>query len=130
MMRSTILVLLLFAIAASSHAQDEEKCFDESTNLRTDRCLAEKLSNAERRLAAAILDLSKKLTKDELPLFEREQGAWQTYLDRHCHMAGSVFSGGRMESLIQGACRVRLTNQRLVDLQDIDVSDRTDTPIR
>src|SRR5258708_23159760 len=121
-MRFTIFVLVCLALTVSARAQAEEECFDEATNLRIDRCLAKKLSDVEQKLTVVISAMSKKLTKDELIVFRTEQDGWQKYRDLHCRMASLVFSGGRMESLTQGACRIRLTKERIVDLHDIDAS--------
>lgn len=125
-MRLTFFALVYLTLIVSTRAQAGEKCFDEPTSLGIDRCLSSKLADGEQKLTAAISGMSRKLTKDELIVFRTEQAAWQKYRDLHCRMAGLVFSGGRMESLAQGACRVRLTQARLVDLQDIDVSERVE----
>lgn len=126
MMRFRFFLLLSLTLAFCVYARAEEDCFDQPTNLKIDRCLAAKLVKAEQRLTAATAALSKQLDKGELALFKTEQTAWAKYRDLHCRVAGAMFSGGRMEPLTQGACRVRMTTQRIEDLKDIDVSERAE----
>jgi uncharacterized protein YecT (DUF1311 family) len=128
-MMTILLTLSLLSIASFGQepASEPERCFDAPTNDKIDQCLRSLLAEEEKRLAQAVAALKKKLSSDERNAFNRSHDAWKKYRDLHCRMAGLVFKNGRMEPLTQGACRVRLTGERSIDLNDIDVKERLDS---
>jgi uncharacterized protein YecT (DUF1311 family) len=123
-MRVIIFLGIVIWLAIPAVGQ-ETNCFERPTNLEIDRCLAKRLADAERAVRDTITTTSKALTREERMTLGRAERAWSNHRDLHCRLAGMMFSGGRMQPLEEGACRVRLTKEHLQDIEAIDVSNRS-----
>ena len=88
--------------------------------------LARRLIRLDRRMRAALEDLSRLLDDDQRKLLTRSQKAWEAYRDRMTEYAGAPWGIGTMRPFIEAGIQSRMTKQRAAELEEELASLRTD----
>ena len=97
------------------------RCADAQSQLALNFCFAELANKAEKREANEHLklkdDLSRKSTPDMVKAFELAETKWRDYRDAECSAAESLYAGGSIAPMVNSDCRIRLADQRTLELQ-------------
>ena len=76
-----------------------------------------RLRRLDRRMCAALDDLSELLDDSRRRLLKQSQTAWETYRENMADFAGADFEGGSMRPFIEAGVQSHLTKQRADELE-------------
>jgi uncharacterized protein YecT (DUF1311 family) len=97
------------------------RCAATKNQLALTSCLAELARNAEERETNQHLKLKDELgrnsTADVVAAFESAEARWRDYRDAECGAAESLYAGGSAAPAVNSDCRIRLAEQRILELQ-------------
>jgi uncharacterized protein YecT (DUF1311 family) len=114
-----MLLLVLYA-AAPQKGDRKNPCASASTQLEMNRCWSNAAKSAEEQVSHAVAEVSAKVDRGEhserIKLIETSQAKWEEYRDAACAVIGDLYEGGSMQPLQDAQCRLRLAEQRKVEV--------------
>ncbi|BBC72202.1 conserved hypothetical protein [Altererythrobacter sp. B11] len=129
-----MILLLLAAAAASAPPNPAWNCDDPVQQQEMNWCAgqeyraADEALNAQWKATAARMkqrDMVVDTSHDGRPGYFAQllaaQRAWLKYRDEHCVSAGFLARGGSLEPLLVANCKTALTQERTIQLHDIEV---------
>jgi uncharacterized protein YecT (DUF1311 family) len=140
-MRMRKIAALILALAATPGAaaaitevecSDRPECWPEGSSMHTGLLLAAQRKETEKLLAAAhakLIDLVSSATSSDeqsqgnemlLEALKTQQSAWQQYQTDECRLVGAMTgAGGTWPGTYQNECMLKLTGQRLGQVQSV-----------
>jgi len=102
-----------------SFSKRYDVCADKSegVTVKMRECLGEEFERQDQELNRIYKALVQTLSPNNRLILQKSERAWITYRDAACDFEGSSESGGTLEFLIVGECRVRQTLYRIEDLK-------------
>jgi uncharacterized protein YecT (DUF1311 family) len=82
-------------------------------------CLAQQFHGLEAQMEAAYADVLARLPEEDEVNMRAGHLAWITYRQMMCDVEAGMMRGGSGEPMLRGACMVRITEQRLQELQEV-----------
>jgi uncharacterized protein YecT (DUF1311 family) len=104
---------LLLLLPGFSRAQ----CEDKKTTVDTIDCLTTEFKKAGVELNRLYQVKIKKLSQADAARLRKAQRAWIGYRDAHCEAEAALYEGGSIAPVIQGSCRLKLTQLRTKEIE-------------
>lgn len=112
------LSLLFTSSDAKSNEPSDLGC--EGSTLEQHGCMTKLLSEADKELNTAyqsLIRLARNHGEEWVQDLRAAQRKWVEYRDLNCEFYGNYLKGGSGEGLYFGACKIRMTRERTVELQ-------------
>lgn len=115
-MKSIVIALALLAINIASAAGEADRCMDAMTQEDINRCVQSNRQQIEKELAYFIEAYKRKLTAQQVCLFENAQAAWEKYRAASCEFNTSNIAGGSAHAMGVAGCMREKAEVRLAEL--------------
>ena len=125
------LAVLLTAACASaeqpnSQLQAEQPCLAAMTQLEMTKCSTDAAGQSANRLAMAIAGYRKRLSGEQLELFDASQVAWERCQAAACNVQASGVEGGSAHSMLLSVCLETLVNERFRAITELAACEEGD----